>query len=83
MIARPIVVIDTSVFLQDAFSKTRKGAASQLLTIVPVVAHVVMCDGIRDEIIEKLESTWAGRGRRCSPPTVPSFGSRSGPRRSR
>ncbi len=55
MTARPIVVIDTSVFLQDAFSKTRRGAASQLLAIVPVVAHVVMCDDIRDEIFEKLE----------------------------
>ena len=55
MTARPIVVIDTSVFLQDAFSKTRRGAASQLLAIAPGVAHVVMCDDIRDEILEKFE----------------------------
>ena len=34
-------------------SKTRAGAASQLLAILPAIAHVVMCDEIRDEIIEK------------------------------
>ena len=55
MTARPIVVIDTSVFLQDAFSKTRTGAASQVLTILPAVAHIVMCDEIRDEIIASFE----------------------------
>ncbi len=53
--ARPIVVIDTSVFLKDAFSKTRVGAASQILAILPAVAHIVMCIEIRDEIFETFE----------------------------
>lgn len=31
------------------------GAASQFLAIIPAVAHIVTCDEIRDEIVEKLE----------------------------
>lgn len=52
--ARPIIVIDTSVFLKDALSPTRKGAASQILAVLPAIATVVMCDEIRREIFEKL-----------------------------
>ena len=55
MASRPILVLDTSIFLQDAFSKKRKGAASQLLALAPAVAHIVMCDEIRDEILEKFD----------------------------
>ena len=51
---RPIVVIDTSVFLKDAMSPTHKGAASQILGILPAIATIVMCDEIRREILEKL-----------------------------
>jgi hypothetical protein len=50
---RPIVVIDTSVFLKDAMSPTRSGAASQILAILPAIATIVMCDEIRQEILEK------------------------------
>ena len=53
MKSRPIVVIDTSVFIQDAMSKTHKGAASQALALLPGVATVVLCDDIRGEIIDK------------------------------
>jgi hypothetical protein len=49
------VVIDTSVFLRDALSTSRSGAATQLLAILPAIAHVVMCDEIRDEILTKAE----------------------------
>lgn len=55
ILPRPIVVIDTSVFVRHALSRTHMGAASQLLAILPVVAHIVTCDEIRDEIVEKLE----------------------------
>ena len=55
MASRPILVLDTSIFLQDAFSKKRKGAASQLLALAPAVAHIVMCDEIRNEILEKFD----------------------------
>ena len=55
MASRPILVLDTSIFLQDAFSKKRKGAASQLLALAPAVAHIVMCDEIRDEILGKFD----------------------------
>jgi predicted nucleic acid-binding protein len=50
---RPIVVIDTSVFLKDALSPTHRGAASQILAILPAIATIVMCDEIRQEILEK------------------------------
>lgn len=53
MASRPIMVLDTSIFLQDGFSRTLRGAASQLLAIAPAVAHIVMCEEIRDEILEK------------------------------
>jgi len=56
MADRPIVIIDTSVFLQDALSKERKGAASQLLAILPAIAHVVTCDEMCDELFDKLEA---------------------------
>ena len=52
---RPIVVIDTSVFLRDALSTSRAGAATQLLAILPAIAHVVMCNEIRDEVLTKAE----------------------------
>ena len=51
---RPIVIIDTSVFIQDALSPTRKGAASQVLVNLPALATIVLCDEIRDELVEKL-----------------------------
>ena len=54
MAGRPIVILDTSVFIQDALSPEQKGAASQLLAIIPVVAHVVMCMEARAELLEKL-----------------------------
>ena len=50
---RPIVVIDTSVFLKDAMSPAHRGAASQILAILPAIATIVMCDEIREEILEK------------------------------
>jgi len=50
---RPIVVLDTSVFLKDAMSPTHKGAASQILAILPAIATIVLCDEIRQEILEK------------------------------
>ena len=50
---RPLVVIDTSVFLKDAMSPKHKGAASQVLAILPAIATIVMCDEIRQEILEK------------------------------
>jgi hypothetical protein len=54
MAGRPIVILDTSVFIQDALSPERKGTASQLLAIVSTVAHVVMCMEARAELLEKL-----------------------------
>ena len=51
---RPIVVVDTSVFLADAMSTTGTAAASQVLAILPAIAHVVLCDEIRQELNEKL-----------------------------
>lgn len=54
MAARPILIIDTSVFLQDALSPSGSGAASQLLALAPAIAHVVMCAEIKDELFEKL-----------------------------
>jgi predicted nucleic acid-binding protein len=53
---RPIVVIDTSVFLSDALSPTRNGAASQILAILPAITTIVMCDEIRQEILEKFSA---------------------------
>lgn len=50
---RPLVVIDTSVFLKDAMSPTHRGAASQVLAILPAIATIVMSDEIRQEILEK------------------------------
>jgi len=55
MAARPVVIVDTSIFLADALSPTRRGAASQVLAILPAVAHVVLCEEIRDELATKLE----------------------------
>jgi hypothetical protein len=52
---RPLLIIDTSVFLKDALSRTRSGAATQLLAIAPVVAHIVMCDELRNEVLDLLE----------------------------
>ncbi len=49
------MIIDTSVFLKDALSRTRSGSATQLLAIAPVIAHVVMCDELRDEVLELLQ----------------------------
>jgi predicted nucleic acid-binding protein len=51
---RPIVVIDTSVFISDALSRTQAGAASQVLAILPAVATIIMCEDIREELTEKL-----------------------------
>lgn len=38
--ARPIVIIDTSVFLADAASPRRPGAATQVLRILPAAAKI-------------------------------------------
>lgn len=43
---RPIVFVDTGVFLADAMSTTGAAVASQALAILPAVAHVVLCDEI-------------------------------------
>lgn len=51
---RPILIIDTSVFVQDAMSKTRTGAATQILAIAPAIAHVVICNEMVDEVIAKI-----------------------------
>lgn len=51
---RPIVVVDTSVFMKDALSRTGTAAASQALAVLPAIAHVVLCDEIRREVVEKL-----------------------------
>ncbi len=56
MAGRPIVIIDTSVFIQDALSRDHKGAASQLLAILPAIAHIVMCNEMRDELFDKLDT---------------------------
>jgi hypothetical protein len=55
MAARPIVIVDTSIFIADALSPTRRGAASQVLAVLPAVAHVVLCDEIVTELGAKLE----------------------------
>ncbi len=34
-------------------SKSRRGAASQVLAILPVIAHIVLCEDIRAELVEK------------------------------
>ena len=52
---RPILIIDTSVFLKDALSRTRSGSATQLLAIAPAVTQVVMCDELHEEVLEQLE----------------------------
>jgi hypothetical protein len=81
MAGRPIVILDTSVFIQDALSPQQNGSASQLLAIVPTVAHVVMCVQARAELIDKLtgfdwsvEDVEARYGRSS---TLPSGSSRS------
>lgn len=51
---RPIVIIDTSVFVKDALSKNRAGAASQILALAPAIAHIVTCDDIVEETLEKI-----------------------------
>lgn len=55
MAARPIVIVDTSIFIADALSPTRRGAASQVLAVLPAVAHVVLCHEIVDELGAKLD----------------------------
>ena len=54
MRSRPIVIIDTSVFITDALSPRRAGSASQILAILPTLATIVLCAEIRDELVEKL-----------------------------
>lgn len=51
---RPILIIDTSVFVKDALSKNRTGAASQILALAPAIAYVVTCDDIVEEMVEKI-----------------------------
>lgn len=52
--SRPILIIDTNVFVKDALSKNRAGAASQILALAPAIAYVVTCDDIVEEIVEKI-----------------------------
>ena len=52
---RPILIIDTSVFVKDALSRTRSGSATQLLAIAPAITQIVMCDELRKEVLELLE----------------------------
>ena len=53
--ARPILIIDTSVFLKDDLSRTRSGSATQLLAIAPAVTQVAMCEELQLELLEQLE----------------------------
>jgi hypothetical protein len=48
------VIIDTSIFISDALSPGRTGAASQVLVALPTLATIVLCEDIRDELMEKL-----------------------------
>ena len=52
---RPILIIDTSVFVKDALSRKRSGSATQLLAIAPAITQIVMCDELREEVLELLE----------------------------
>lgn len=51
---RPIVIVDTSVLIADGLSRTRGGAASKVVAIVPAVVHLVLCMQIREELVRKL-----------------------------
>lgn len=48
------MIIDTSIFISDALSPERRGSASQVLVALPTLATIVLCDDIRDELVEKL-----------------------------
>jgi predicted nucleic acid-binding protein len=53
---RPLVVLDTSVFVADAYSKTRQGGASTVLALAAAgVIDVVLCEEIRAELREVFE----------------------------
>lgn len=53
---RPLVVLDTSVFVADAYSKTRRGGASTVLALAAAgVVDVVLCEEIRAELREVFE----------------------------
>ena len=51
---RPILIIDTSVFVKDALSKNRTGTASQILALAPAIGYIVTCDEIVEEMVEKI-----------------------------
>ena len=51
---RPILIIDTSVFVKYALSRKRSGSATQLLAIAPAITQIVMCDELREEVLELL-----------------------------
>lgn len=53
---RPLVVLDTSVFVADAYSRTRRGGASTVLALAAAgVIDVVLCEEIRAELREVFE----------------------------
>lgn len=53
---RPLVVLDTSVFVADAYSRTRRGGASTVLALASAgVIDVVLCEEIRAELREVFE----------------------------
>jgi len=53
---RPLVVLDTSVFVADAYSRSRRGGASTVLALAAVGAiDVVLCEEIRAELREVFE----------------------------
>lgn len=70
---RPIVVIDTSVFISDALSKTKRGTASQVLAILPAVATIIMCEDIREELTEKLVERFSWTKRQVTDTYGPIF----------
>jgi predicted nucleic acid-binding protein len=53
-VPRPIIIIDTSVFVRDALSRTGAGASSHVLALAPAIAHIVTCDEIVDELVETI-----------------------------
>ncbi|MHB8400202.1 MAG: PIN domain-containing protein [Candidatus Limnocylindrales bacterium] len=53
---RALVVLDTSVFVADAYSMIRRGAASTVLALAAAgVIDVVLCEEIRAELREVFE----------------------------
>lgn len=53
---RPLVVLDTSIFVADAYSRTQRGGASTVLALGSAgVIDIVLCEEIRAELREVFE----------------------------